>query len=301
MIVYEFLQIDRKLSWLFHLIFNIYYRTNKLNVTEEPKERRVLLEPIYNTKNALYQTWKVSEGQESVKDMNGKINQQKLVDNHIVIRFDEEEGEKVEPNQKPLTQTVPKNDDSTENLIQRLPCMFCKAHFTSWKSAKRHMTQSHKKTIEFVDSKRDAVFSNAFTGPKGVWHVVDKLGHSAVPLNPEPSVLPDGKMENSGTPVKSVSVDIKKLNLDKEDICRLVGTDQVCPMLKTKIGPGLDWDQISVMKHTRELENIPEEVDRKIMEHINRRHLQCKICYKRFRGTFLAKQHVATTHLKLYR
>lgn len=294
---------SRKLSWQLHLIFNIFYRTKKPNVTEEPKERKVLLEPIYNTKNALYQTWKVSEGQESVKAMNGKLNQQKLVDNHIVIRFDDDEGEKVEPNQKPLTQIVPKNDEPTEKLIQRLPCLFCKAHFTSWKSAKKHMAQFHDKTPEFVQSKRDAVFSLAFEGPTGVWHVIDKQANSPVPLNPKLSDIPDTKpkMENIGIPVKSVSVGIKKLNLDKEDICRLVGTDQVCPMLKTKIGPGQVLDQTSIMEHTKELENIPEEVDRKIMEHINRRHLQCKICYKRFRGTFLAKQHVATTHLKFHR
>lgn len=48
-------------------------------------------------------------------------------------------------------------------------------------------------------------------------------------------------------------------------------------------------------------QDIPEDVHNKIMEGINRRHLQCTACFKRFRRTHLAKQHVAAAHLKLAR
>ena len=264
------------------------------------KEANILLEPMMNTKNALYQTWKVSESQESMKDLHKELTRQKLVDNHIVIKFEEEKAiHHVKPDDH-------KRKENSENYIQRLPCPYCKAHFMTWKSVKRHIIHTHDKTMDVTESKRESILKNAFKGPPGVWNVLDKISNLAVTAKSEepkacskPELMP--KIGINIIPVKSVQVGLKKLNLDKAEICKLIETEEVCPIIRKNIGPDQVIDERSVTEHHQRIDIIPLQVDRKIMEHINRRHLQCKICYKRFRGTFQAKQHVASIHLKLHR
>lgn len=268
------------------------FRTDKIKPgTETPRTEKLVLEPMFNTSNALYQSWKVSDSQDSIKDIHRSLNFSRLVDDHIVVRRQEEATAEQDEEEKEQSEKGGP-DQGSDRLVLRMPCLLCKAHFQEWNSVRRHLIRIHGKDLDFVNSKRDLVMKKAFQGPPGKWDAKNL------------PVMSDAKPKlSTGMPVKSLKVDLTKVPIDKTDICKLVGDVSVCPLLQKNIFPkqqdSLD-PRVSELSPDSE-DPIPEEVERKIMESVNRRHLQCRVCYKRFRRTALAQQHVAAVHLELHR
>lgn len=290
------------------------FRTGRQLADRPPhEEARLVLEPVYNTSNALYQSWKVTSDEESIRDIHSDLNKAKFLDKHVIIVGDDHGAppEEEEDVQTQAGTAKPKEGQAGDDMVERYPCLWCTNHYSSWTNLRRHIVQSHKKTPEYANSKRAEMMDKPFLAPKSA-------RSNSVYCNPftAPALVPQ-PAPSTLSPVKKVRIDLKKVPLDLSKFCASVEpSNDGCPVLKTKIGhapvpppaSSLNAGRAPVsrildkiVEQQEEPQEIPADVEKKIMEGINRRHLQCTTCFKRFRRTVLAQQHVAGTHLKLHR
>jgi len=170
-------------------------------------------------------------------------------------------------------------------LILRLPCCFCKAHFSKFQFLRRHMKRQHDKDSDFSNAQRKAIMKKAFHGSPGKWN--ETPGHVE-------SIKQSAKTElhtvgaPTIAPVKKCRVTLQNIKIGDELIQKLF-TESKNRAAENPSPVGHEEDR------------IPADVESKLKMHINRRNLQCKLCYRRFGRTQLALQHVASTHLHLKR
>jgi len=275
------------------------FRTGRL-ADRPPDEGRLVLEPVYNTSNALYQSWKVTSDEQSIRDIHNDLNETKFLDKHVIIVGDDQVYD-VPEDDTPTSAAKPKEAEEVEERVERYPCLWCPNHYISWKILRRHIIQVHNKTPEYTNSKRTEMMDKAFYAPKSA-------RSTAVSCKPSASIAKQSAPSSQILPVKKLQIDVKRVPLDLSKFCSNVEPSNGCPVLKTKVGQTPVPAPVSslhllekIVDEEEEPEEIPADVEKKIMEGINRRHLQCTTCFKRFRRTVLAQQHVAGTHLKLHR
>jgi len=237
---------------------------------------RLIIEPIFNTSNALFQTWKVSPDQHTIGTLQNDLNIQRVIDNHVIV-------------QRPIKKVDALTDKSavkskkkdTEGLILRLPCCFCKAHFSKFQFLRRHMKRQHDKDSTYSNAQRKSIMKKAFQGSPGKWNET-----------PEHAEYVKQSAKTNIHTVSSTIAPVKKCRVTLQNI--KIGDDLIQKLSKNGAA-----EKPSPVDH--EEDRIPADVESKLKMHINRRNLQCKLCYRRFSRTQLALQHVASTHLHLKR
>ena len=225
-------------------------RSEKRVVKRNPGQ--IVLEPVHNTSNAFFQSWRVSESDPTMKDFSSELNTFKDNNNHVIVKGD---NSIVENSNQQSSKQI-------SNLEKRFPCSFCDEDYSSIQSLKRHYLKNHLEMHGSYDMHREKFLKAVF---------FKDISSEMIPKN-ESSLI---------TPIKPLRINLTK---------RLV-TQAHLDDLKNQKSDSVDKPE----------DTIPKEVEEKIMEYVNRRHVQCKECSKRFRTTKLVQQHVANQHLKFRR
>ena len=211
----------------------------------QQRPARIVLEPVFNTNNAVFQSWKVTEGEPTQKDLNSELNSFRDNINNVIIKGD--------------SSCYEKCDDAP--LERRFPCCFCDSNYGIFFSLKRHYEKHHAEKHGDFSLHRDKLLKIAYY--KDVSSEVSNRDN--LPLR---------------SPIKPLKVNVSRKNITQEHL-----------------------DDIENEKHVDIIpeEIIPSQVQEKIMESVDRRNVQCKQCFKKFRTSKLVQQHVANHHLQFKR
>merc|ERR1711872_625927 len=139
--------------------------------------------------------------------------------------------------------------------------------------------------------KKDKIMKKSYYAP-----LKTTASGGVVKKSTQTDITSSTKVDPNVTPIKAVQVDVKKLT--GNNIREIVNFDIDCSILSAKtntITPTLSSDE--EFDGSESNERIPPAVEKKIMESVNRRRLQCLICQRHFRRTHLVQQHVANVHL----
>jgi len=278
---------------------------------EEPKPTQVVhLEPLYETENALMQSWKFQEQKETVGEQYRAWQEAEDAKKHIKIGPNGQVTTSKEiiklvtgPDGKTYSVKVPledfnveENEDEEDAGHLKYPCPKCKKTYSKIMTVFKHLVNAHDLTIQEAKNKRKSITNHAI-------YVEDKKTKAA------------GDFSN---PVKPMEVKVKNYTLSSKipvNLCEELCTEDCtfCPILKascvsdstdTKRGDVKKAEELNhLVKEREEKENeeasTDDEVERKIMEYVNRRKVQCRICDQKFSRTLLVKNHVAGEHLRI--
>jgi len=293
-----------------------FYQNMERNF-EDPKPTQVVhLEPMYETENALVQSWKYYEEGETIgeqyrawqeaEDAKKRI---KIGPNGQVTTTKETIKLVTGPDGKTYSVKVPadafvevdcEESEDEDAGYNKYPCPQCKKTFKN-KIMKvyKHLVKVHDMTMQEAKAKKKTIENRA------------------VYVEGKPTTKSCGKGDFSN-PVKPMEIKIKNFTLSSRipvNLCEQLSTSETttCPILGTNcISSSVDINEGDVKK-SQELndfvtekeenekadETNDSEVDRKVMEFVNRRKVECRICSKKFSRTHLVKNHVAEEHLKL--
>ena len=264
---------------------------------------------MYDTKAAFQQSWRYSEGGETV-GQTYRAWQQAEQDNRKIrvgpggeVMTNEATVKLVTgPDGHTYSVRVPLDDDikgasfceTEEGGNLKYPCPHCKRTFLQVKKVMSHMVSVHDESMEEAKKLKSSI---------------KKSGTVA-----EPKAKTVRVNDTNCKPVKPVQVKVQNLTLTlngKMNLCEQLSTDQsvVCPIMKTRISDSTKADskdaeaaeKVNEFVSKRQSEDMPVEVEAKVMESVNRRRVQCKICDKKFTSSLLLRSHVAGVHLDLQR
>ena len=277
-------------------------------------EATMHLEPMFETRSAFQQSWRYSEGGETI-GQTYRAWQQAEQDNLRIkvgprgeVMTNEATVKLVTgPDGHTYSIRVPVDDDSRgasfapteEGANIKYPCPHCKRTFLVVKKVIQHMVSVHDVDIEAAKKLRASIKSSGT--------VVESKPRN-VRVN-----------DTNCRPVKPVQVKVQNLTMHfngKMNLCEQLAADQatVCPIMKSRVSDSnkvegkdaTEAAQVNKFVASRQSEEegespLPEDVEAKIMEQVNRRRVQCKTCEKKFSRSLLVKNHVASQHLGLCR
>jgi len=132
------------------------------NTKRDNSVSKVILEPIFNTKNALYQSWKVSgDTSSSVKELNEALNYDKFTNKHIIVAHPTHTQSESPSSSGPSaidSKKAPPNKDDTKNdsKVLQIPCPHpqCSSVLREFRSVKRHMVNLHNANYDDIQDKK---------------------------------------------------------------------------------------------------------------------------------------------------
>jgi len=294
-----------------------FYQNMERNFETNKPTQVVHLEPMYETENALVQSWKYYEEGETIGEQYRAWQEAEDAKKRIKIGPDGQVTTTKEtiklvtgPDGKTYSVKVPadafvevdgeESDAEEDTGYNKYPCPQCKKTFKN-KIMKvyKHMVKVHDMTMQEAKAKKKTIENRS------------------VYVEGKPTTKSNGKGEFSN-PVKPMEIKIKNFTLSSKipvNLCDQLNTDgtTTCPILGTNcVSNSVDTNEGDVKK-SEELNNFvtekeekekaeetnDAEVDRKVMEFVNRRKVECRICSKKFSRTLLVRNHVAEEHLKL--
>jgi len=281
---------------------------------EAPKPTQVVhLEPMYETENALMQSWKYFEEGETIGEQYRAWQEAEDAKKHIKIGPNGQVSTTKEtiklvtgPNGKTYSVKVPADafaevdgvdSDDEETGYTKFPCPKCKKTYSKIMNVFNHMVKVHDITMQEAKNKRKTIQNHAI-------YVEGKKNTKATGGFSNPVKPMEIKIKNYTLSTK-VPVNLcEKLETEGTTTCPILGTNCVSESVDTNEGDmKISKELNSFVTEKEEKENeegsANEEVDRKIMEFVNRRKVECRICTKKFSRTLLVKNHVAGEHLKL--
>eukprot|EP00090_Calanus_glacialis_P039965 TRINITY_DN6961_c0_g1_i1.p1 TRINITY_DN6961_c0_g1~~TRINITY_DN6961_c0_g1_i1.p1 ORF type:complete len:820 (-),score=223.21 TRINITY_DN6961_c0_g1_i1:225-2684(-) len=293
-----------------------FYQNMERNF-ETPKPTQVVhLEPMYETENALMQSWKYFEEGETIGEQYRAWQEAEDAKKRIKIGPDGQVTTTKEtiklvtgPDGKTYSVKVPADafvedegadSDEEESGYTKYPCPKCKKTYSKLMNVFNHLVNVHDLTMQEAKNRRKTIKNHA------IWIEGKKKASKS-----------NGAGDFSN-PVKPMEIKIKNYTLSSKvpvNLCEQLCTDgtSTCPILGTNcVSSSVDTNEGDVKK-SEELNNFVAEkevkekeegnpnadVDRKIMEFVNRRKVECRICSKKFSRTLLVRNHVAGEHLKL--
>jgi len=294
-----------------------FYQNMERNFETNKPTQVVHLEPMYETENALVQSWKYYEEGETIGEQYRAWQEAEDAKKRIKIGPDGQVTTTKEtiklvtgPDGKTYSVKVPadafvevdgeESDAEEDSGYNKYPCPQCKKTFKN-KIMKvyKHMVKAHDMTMQEAKAKKKTIENRA------------------VYVEGKPTTKSNGKGDFSN-PVKPMEIKIKNFTLSSKipvNLCDQLNTDgtTTCPILGTNcVSNSVDTNEGDVKK-SEELNNFVTEkeekekaeetndveVDRKVMEFVNRRKVECRICGKKFSRTLLVRNHVAEEHLRL--
>merc|ERR1719193_1938203 len=261
-----------------------FYQNMERNFETNKPTQVVHLEPMYETENALVQSWKYYEEGETIGEQYRAWQEAEDAKKRIKIGPDGQVTTTKEtiklvtgPDGKTYSVKVPadafvevdgeESDAEEDTGYNKYPCPQCKKTFKN-KIMKvyKHMVKVHDMTMQEAKAKKKTIENRS------------------VYVEGKPTTKSNGKGEFSN-PVKPMEIKIKNFTLS------------------SKIPVNLSDELNNFVTEKEEKEKAEEtndaEVDRKVMEFVNRRKVECRICSKKFSRTLLVRNHVAEEHLKL--
>ena len=282
---------------------------------EAPRpEATMHLEPMFETRSAFQQSWRYSEGGETMgqtyrawqqaEEDNRRIKvgpRGEVMTNDATVKL------VTGPDGHTYSVRVPVDDDSRgasfapteEGANIKYPCPHCKRSFLAVKKVIQHMVSVHDVELEVAKKLRTSIKNSG---------TVAESKPRNVRIN-----------DTNCRPVKPVQVKVQNLTMHfngKMNLCEQLATDQatVCPIMKSRVSDStkvegkdaLQAEQVNKFVASRQSEEagespLPGDVEAKIMEQVNRRRVQCKTCEKKFSRSLLVRNHVASVHLGLCR
>ena len=190
--------------------------------------------------------------------------------------------------------------DDEEQGYTKYPCPYCKKTFSKIMNVFQHMVKVHDMEMHEAKAMKKVIQNQ--------------------------SVYVEGRRKKSKRkecferPVKPVLVKLKNYTLESKvpvNLCDKLNTpgNKACPILSThclsdstKV-ENRDMEKADELnrlvsirdEREKEEEDLDPEVDRKIMEYVDRRRVRCLICGEYFSRLYLLKNHIANEHLKLWR
>ena len=282
---------------------------------EAPRpEATMHLEPMFETRSAFQQSWRYSEGGETM-GQTYRAWQQAEEDNRMikvgprgeVMTNDATVKLVTGPDGHTYSVRVPVDDDSRgasfapteEGSNIKYPCPHCKRSFLVVKKVIQHMVSVHDVEIDAAKKLRASIKNSGTVA-------------ESKPRNVRVNDI-------NCRPVKPVQVKVQNLTMHfngKMNLCEQLATDQatVCPIMKSRVSDSskvegkdaVEAEQVNKFVASRQSEEagespLPADVEAKIMEQVNRRRVQCKTCEKKFSRSLLVKNHIASVHLGLCR
>ena len=276
----------------------------------------VHLEPMYETESGLMQSWRVSEDgetlgetyrawQEAEQDKqcyqvwpNGHVTSSKETIKLVTGPTGETFSVRVPVEEFASIDDLDSDDEDSGYV--KYPCPTCRKTYSRIMNVFHHMVKVHDVTMQEAKAKRKMINNQ--------------------------SVMVEGRRsrkkvsENFSRPVKPVQVKLKNYSLDCKvplNLCDKLSTagTTACPILSsnclsdsTSVQPR-DLHKAETLNRLvaeregreKEEEELPEEVNKKLMEFVNRRRVECRLCGEQFSRTYLLKNHIAGVHLKLHR
>jgi len=285
----------------------VFNQNMERNFEEASKPTQIVhLEPMYETENAMIQSWKYSEEGETLGEQymawQSAENDKKWIKigpNGQVTTAKETIKLVTGPKGETYSVKVPANafdegpDSEDEEFgYMKYPCTKCKRTFTKLMKVFNHLVNAHNFTMQEAKSKKQTIKDHAI-------YVDGK----------KKSYTVNGNFPN---PVKPMEVKLKNFTLSTKipvNLCQELSTigTTTCPILGDNCfsqksvtnGQEVTSDGTLKLKIQKKEECEDSEIVKKIMESVNRRKMECRICNKKFAKTSLIKDHVAEEHLKL--
>ena len=274
----------------------------------------VHLEPMYETDSGLMQSWRYSEDGETLgqtyrawQEAEADKKCYKVWPNGKVTSSQEAIKLVTGPDGKLYSVRVPIEDfASVDDLDQideeqgytKYPCPYCKKTFSRIMNVFQHMVKVHDMEMSEAKAMRKVIQNR--------------------------SVYVEGRRKKTKSkewferPVKPVLVKVKNFTLDSKtpvNLCDKLDTpgNKACPILSTHCLSDStkvehrdpeNADELNRLvaireEREREDEDLDAEVDRKIMQYVDRRRIRCKICGEEFSRLYLLRNHIANVHLQV--
>ena len=276
----------------------------------------VHLEPIYETDSGLMQSWRVSEDGETLGQTyrawqeaeqekqcykvwpNGQVTSSKEIIKLVAGPAGETFSVRLPYDAFNSVEDIESDDEDTG--YTKYPCPTCRKTYSKIMSVFRHMVAVHDITMQEAKAKRKIINNQ--------------------------SVYVEGRTrtrkvsETFSRPVKPVNVTLKNFTLDRKipvNLCDKLSTAGTtnCPILTTSclsdsaLVQARDKHKADTLNRLvaeredreKEDEELDEEVERKLLEFVNRRKVGCRVCGEQFSRTYILKNHIAGQHLKLDR
>ena len=279
-------------------------------------EMTVHLEPIYETENCLMQSWRVSQDGETVGETyrawqeaeqdkqcfkvwpNGHVTSSKEIVKLVTADNGDIFSVRVPVDQFASIEDIDSDDEDSGYI--KYPCPTCRKTYSKIMNVFKHMVDVHDISLQEAKAKRKMITNQ--------------------------SVVVEGRRSKKkaselfSRPVKPVLVKLKNYKLDPKvspNLCDKLSTANTttCPILTTSclsdstrvqardLHKAEALNRLTTEREEREREEdgLDEEVNRKLMEFVNRRRVECRLCGEQFSRTYLLKNHIADHHLKLRR
>ena len=276
----------------------------------------VHLEPMYETDSGLLQSWRYSQDgetlgqtyrawQEAEADKkcyqvwpNGKVTSTKEAIKLVNGPDGQVYSVRVPFDAFASVDGIDSDDEDTG--YTKYPCPTCKKTFSKIMNVFHHMVKVHDIEMHEAKAKRKVIQNQ--------------------------SVYVEGRRKKTKSkeyferPVKPVLVKLKNYTLDSKvpvNLCDQLNTpgNRTCPILSTNCLSDSSQVQNRDLEKADELnrlvaerddrerneEELDEDVDRTIMQYVNRRRVECKINGEQFSRLYILKNYIANDHLKLKR
>lgn len=292
-----------------------FYAKMNRNFEAARPQQTVHLEPMFETDNALYQSWRYSVEGETVGETHQAWAEAEENKKHIQINPNGQVSTTKEtiklvtgPDGKTYSVKIPLDafnsavdaeSDDEEAGYTKYPCPKCKKTFVNIMNVFSHMVKFHDVTMQEAKTKRKKIQNNAV-------YVEGKRTKNKV----------SGYMSR---PVKPVLVKVKNFTLNAKvpmNLCNELHTEgnTTCPVLSAlaisdsaeandkDLEKAEEMSKLIEEREEAEQDDVSDlEVDRKIMEYVNRRRVECRVCGEQFGRTYLVRSHVAEHHLQMKR
>jgi len=271
---------------------------------------------MYETENALVQSWKYFEEGETIGEQYRAWQEAEDAKKRIKIGPDGQVTTTKEtiklvtgPDGKTYSVKVPADafadcdgadSDEEESGYTKYPCPKCKKTYKKIMNVFDHLVKVHDLTMQEAKNKRKSIQNHAvFVDGKKKASKSNGSGDFSNPVKPMEIKIKNFTL-SSKVPVNLC----EQLCTDGTSTCPILGTNCVSNSLDTKEGDVKKSEELNTFVAEKEEKEKAEDtnnvdVDRKIMEFVNRRKVECRICSKKFSRTLLVRNHVAGEHLKL--
>ena len=276
----------------------------------------VHLEPMYETDSGLMQSWRYSQDGETLgqtyrawQEAEADKKCYKVWPNGKVTSSQEAIKLVNGPDGKLYSVRVPIEDFASvddlddvdeEQGYTKYPCPYCKKTFSRIMNVFQHMVKVHDMEMHEAKAMRKVIQNR--------------------------SVYVEGRRKKTKSkewferPVKPVLVKVKNFTLESKvpvNLCDKLDTpgNKTCPILSTHClsdstkvehrdpEKADELNRLVAIRDEREKEDedLDEEVDKKIMQYVDRRRIRCKINNEEFSRLYLLRNHIANVHLQLKR
>ena len=222
-----------------------------INTNDSQRPAKIVLEPVFNTNNAVFQSWKVSEGEPTQKELNTELNSFRDNINHVIIKGD--------------SSCYERSDDAP--LERRFPCSFCDSDYALFHSLKRHYDKNHTEKHGDFALHRDKLMKMAFY--KDVTSEVSNM--DSLPLR---------------SPIKPLKVNVSRKNITQEHLDDIVNEkaveiqevpEEIIPsQVQEKIMESVDRRNVQCKQCLKKFRTT-----KLVQQHVANKHLQ----FKRFKCT----------------